>query len=130
MGSDAAPRHHLDDTKHHRITYTAIATSRFRECFDPGRRRRVHPRQPPRSWWTCRRRSGPQTPSVVYVVPTFGWQRQTETNVKRSVRFGGGLRVYLDRGWFSSGAGELLGVTLDAGAPAIRRGVTTGGSRT
>lgn len=30
----------------------------------------------------------------------------------RSVRFGGGLRVYLRRGWFSSGEGELLGVTL------------------
>ena len=58
-----------------------------------------------------------QPPGVVYVVPTFGWQRQTETNLKRSVRFGGGLRVYLDRGWFSSGGGELLGVTLDAAAP-------------
>jgi hypothetical protein len=30
----------------------------------------------------------------------------------RSVRFGGGLRVYLDRPWFSSGEGELLGVAL------------------
>jgi hypothetical protein len=45
-------------------------------------------------------------------VPTFGWQRQTETNVKRSVRFGGGLRIYLERGWFSSGTGELLGISL------------------
>ena len=54
----------------------------------------------------------PLAPSVVYVVPTFGWQRQVETNLKRSVRFGGGLRVYLERPWFSSGAGELLGVAL------------------
>jgi len=30
----------------------------------------------------------------------------------RSVRFGGGLRVYLRRPWFSSGEGELLGVAL------------------
>jgi hypothetical protein len=28
------------------------------------------------------------------------------------VRFGGGLRVYLNRPWFSSGEGELLGVAL------------------
>ena len=116
MGSDAAPRHHLDDTKHHRISYTAIATSRFRECFDPdvdgGFTRASRPVvvDVPAS-------ERPQTPSVVYVVPTFGWQRQTETNVKRSIRFGGGLRVYLERGWFSSGADELLGVTLDAAAP-------------
>ena len=32
--------------------------------------------------------------------------------MKRSVRFGGGLRVYLHRPWFSSGAEELLGVAL------------------
>jgi hypothetical protein len=49
---------------------------------------------------------------VVYVVPTFGWQRQTDTNLKRNVRFGGGLRIYLNRPWFSSGEGELLGVAL------------------
>ena len=116
MSSDAAPRHHLDDTKHHRITYTAVATSRFRECFDPdedgGFTRTSEPVvvDVPAS-------ERPQPPSIVYVVPTFGWQRQTETNVKRSVRFGGGLRVYLERGWFSSGIDELLGVTLDAAAP-------------
>ncbi|HEY0368105.1 MAG TPA: hypothetical protein VGC85_00780, partial [Chthoniobacterales bacterium] len=49
---------------------------------------------------------------VAYVIPTFGWERQTETNLKRSVRYGGGLRVYLERPWFSSGEGELLGVAL------------------
>jgi hypothetical protein len=56
--------------------------------------------------------AGLLAPDVVYALPTFGWQRQTETNLKRSVRFGGGLRVYLRRPWFSSGAGELLGVAL------------------
>jgi hypothetical protein len=30
---DAAPRHHFNDTKHHRVTYTAVATSRFRDYF-------------------------------------------------------------------------------------------------
>src|SRR5262249_20085151 len=54
----------------------------------------------------------PLAPAVVYVLPTFGWQRQSDTNLKRSVRFGGGLRVYLERPWFSSGEGELLGVAL------------------
>jgi hypothetical protein len=54
----------------------------------------------------------PLAPELLYVVPTFGWQRQTDTNVMRSVRFGGGLRVYMKRPWFSSGEGELLGVAL------------------
>ena len=54
----------------------------------------------------------PAAPQISYIVPTFGWQRETQTNLKRSVRFGGGLRLYLERPWFSSGMGELLGVTL------------------
>jgi len=106
---NAAPRHAIGDTKHHVVTYKATSTSRFREYFPPD--------------LDFTRESGPVVvdvpaserplaPSVVYVVPTFGWQRQTETNLMRSVRFGGGLRVYLDRPWFSSGEGELLGVAL------------------
>ena len=33
IGTNAAPCHHLNDTKHHRICYTARATSRYREYF-------------------------------------------------------------------------------------------------
>ena len=108
---DAAPRHHLNDTRHHRISYRAVATSRFRDYFPPdqagGFTRESEPMvvDVPAS-------TRPTPPQIAYVVPTFGWQRQTETNLKRSVRFGGGLRVYLERPWFSSGEGELLGVTV------------------
>jgi hypothetical protein len=112
--ANAAPRHLLEDTKHHRVTYTAVASSRFREYFPQedglGFARESEPIvvDVPAS-------ARPLAPSVVYVVPTFGWQRQTETNLMRSVRFGGGLRVYLERGWYSSGDGELLGATLWTG---------------
>jgi hypothetical protein len=106
---NAAPRHLFNDTKRRRVTYTAVATSRFREYFPPelGFTRSSDPVtvDVPAS-------ARPVAPSVLYVLPTFGWQRQTETNVRRSVRFGGGLRVYLERPWFSSGEGELLGVAL------------------
>ena len=106
---DAAPRHYFNDTHYHRVTYTARATSRYREYFpqDQGLdfRRDSLPMavDVPAS-------ARPAAPLVDYVIPTFGWQRQSQTNLKRSVRFGGGLRVYLDRPWFSSGDGELLGV--------------------
>jgi hypothetical protein len=36
------------------------------------------------------------------------------------VRTGGGLRVYIERPWFSSGLGELLGVALASGGPIDR----------
>jgi hypothetical protein len=62
----------------------------------------------------------PVAPHVLYVVPTFGWQRETQTNQKRSVRIGGGLRVYLDGPWYSSGIGELLGAALWTGGQADR----------
>jgi hypothetical protein len=108
---DAAPRHYLNDCKHHRINYSAVATSRFREYFAPdvaGGFTRTSDSllvDVPAS-------ARPSAPLIAYVVPTFGWQRQIETNLKRSVRFGGGLRVYLERPWYSSGEGELLGVSL------------------
>jgi hypothetical protein len=106
---NAAPRHLLNDAKHHRVSYTAVATSRFREYFpqdlDFSRKSDSVTVDVPAS-------ARPVAPTVAYVIPTFGWQRQTETNLMRSVRFGGGLRVYLHRPWFSSGAGELLGVAL------------------
>lgn len=109
---DAAPRHALGDTKHHRVTYTAVATSRFREYFEPGLPANAFTRTGPPVVVDVPASAPPLAPDVVYALPTFGWQRQTDTNVMRSVRFGGGIRVYLRRPWFSSGEGELLGVTV------------------
>lgn len=117
--SDAAPRHQFNDTKRRKVAYTAVASSRYREYF-PSDAAQEENGLPPLDFT---RRSEPivvdvpasarpAAPSVLYVLPTFGWQRQTDTNIRRSVRFGGGLRVYMERPWFSSGEGELLGVAL------------------
>lgn len=117
--SDAAPRHQFNDARRRRVTYTAVASSRYREYFPSDAAQEANGLEPldftrlsepvvvdvPAS-------ARPVAPGVLYVLPTFGWQRQTETNIRRSVRFGGGLRVYLERPWFSSGEGELLGVAL------------------
>lgn len=126
----AAPRHVVGDTRHHRITYRAVAVSRDADCFEappapvPADPRDPIPSLPPEDRFS--RESArlevsipasarPLAPEVAYVLPSFGWQRQTDTAVKRSVRLGGGLRVYLKRPWFSSGDGELLGVALWSG---------------
>ena len=90
MDQNAAPRHYFNDTRHHCVTYTAVATSRFREYFseslDFTRSSDPIVVDVPAS-------ARPVAPSVVYVLPTFGWQRQTDTNIMRSVRFGGGLAL-------------------------------------
>jgi hypothetical protein len=49
---------------------------------------------------------------VVYIVPTFKWTDATTTQSLDITRQGNGLRVWLERPWFSSGNGELLGVVI------------------
>jgi hypothetical protein len=50
---------------------------------------------------------------VLYVVPTYGWTRTTDADGRQtSWRRGGGLRVYLNRPWHTSGYGEMLAIVL------------------
>jgi hypothetical protein len=110
--SDAAtfPQHEFHDHKHRVVEYTPVAASRFRDYFAadvPGGVTRTGPAVMV-SIPSSRR---PDAPGLRYVVPSFAWEREEETNL-RSHRRSGGLRIFLDRGWWSSGAGELLGVVL------------------
>lgn len=110
--------HELGDTKHRRIDYRAVATTRYRECF-PGKAEITRTSQP--VTLSIPSSARPASPSVLYVVPTFGWNREsTGPSERASTRIGGGLRVYLERPWFSSGEGELLGVVVlsQRGVPA------------
>jgi hypothetical protein len=57
----------------------------------------------------------PAAPKLLYVVPTFSWSTENVPEGQGSVairRAGGGLRIYMERPWFSSGDGELLGAVL------------------
>lgn len=118
MGGRSGHRHEFGDTKYRRITYTITSTSRFREQMpaeigsDAGQL--VRKSEP--ITIDVPNAAPPAIPDVVYVVPTFGWERTREPGKLTSLRKGGGLRIYLERPWFSSGDGELLGVLL-AGAP-------------
>jgi hypothetical protein len=106
----AAPIHHFQDTRHRWVEYTALATSRFQEYFAaPGA---GFTRSSPMLVVDVPSSSRPVAPDIAYVVPTFGWTAQNVGNVKSNIRRGGGLRVYLNRGWYSSGQDELLGVVL------------------
>jgi hypothetical protein len=108
---DATPRHYLGDTKHRRITYMAVATSRYRDYFPQDQNLNFTRTSSPVEV-NVPASARPPLVSVRYVLPTFGWERQSSTNLVRSVRYGGGMRVYLERPWYESGEGELLGVVL------------------
>jgi len=132
MSGRSGHRHEFGDTKHRRVTYTLTETTRFREQMPEAVASNVE---------LLVRRSDPITvdvpnaappamPRVVYVVPTFGWERKRELGKFTSIRKGGGLRVYLERPWFSSGDGELLGVVLTSipGVPTERAAAAGAGT--
>lgn len=108
--NDERPRQEFGDTKHRVIDYTPRATTRYREYFSPELYNQIDlitesgaplVRNIPSS-------ARPDVPEVLYVIPTFRWE---DTSHGRK-RIGRGLRIYLDRPWWSSGEGELLAAIL------------------
>lgn len=119
-------RHEFRDTRHRWVHYRATATTRFREYFPPeitdDPTLVTHEGPEVRLDVPSSRR--PEPPDVLYVVPTWTWTTRRMPGLPRpgarpgpattlTTRSGGGLRVYLDRPWWSSGADELLGVVLE-----------------
>jgi hypothetical protein len=107
-------RHDFGDTKHRTVRYTATATTRFREYFPPEitadpanitRTGTVREIEVPSS-------ARPAAPKVLYAVPTFRWQVESGADGSVVSRRRSGLRLYLERPWYSSGDGELLGVVV------------------
>ncbi len=111
--------HQLGDTRHRTIDYRMRATTRYREYFDP----RTVPTPDDLSVVGPVRQvdvpssARPAKPVVADVLPLFRWYEQTEPEqpfaLRRTRR--AGLRIYLERPWYSSGDGELLGVVLAFG---------------
>lgn len=56
----------------------------------------------------------PAAPNILYVIPTFRWEEEEGLGPDQMTRHrrGGGLRVYMDRPWYSSGEGEQLAAVL------------------
>ena len=92
---------------------------------------RLHPEQKatpkaPKSTFIVLNSARPAAPKVLYIVPTFKWDPPpSETGDRKhkwatisggkvlgSKRTGNGLRVYLERPWYSSGDEEKLGVVM------------------
>lgn len=106
--------HAFHDTRYRRVVYELDATSRYGEFMTDAIRATpgsmTIKSDNTRRW--VQSSAPPPPPQVLYVIPTFGWSRQGDANQQVSLRAGGGLRVYLDRPWFSTGFGEMLAVVL------------------
>lgn len=111
-GTSLPPKQEFHDTKYHLVEYTPVAVTRFREYF---------PAATNTAAATTSRGTGmavkvlnsarPASPKFLYSLPVFEWDTPPGTpGVVKRRRTGGGLRIYLERPWFSSGDGELLGI--------------------
>ncbi|MCB0714115.1 MAG: hypothetical protein KDD67_17455 [Ignavibacteriae bacterium] len=128
---DERRRHDFGDTKYRRVTYRSVSTSRFREYFldvipkvdpkyDDLDDQRSDEQDTSKALLT---RTGetveldilnsarPEAPKILYVIPSYGWEKQEEGDEIISKRVSG-LRVWMERPWYSSGDGELLGVVV------------------
>jgi hypothetical protein len=108
--------HEFGDTRYRKVDYHMIAASRFREYFAlpvgevpenvsrAGSVVTVH----------VLSTAAPAKPSVAHVVPLMRWEEtgDLESAERTSTRYGAGVRVWLERPWFSSGEGELLAVVF------------------
>jgi hypothetical protein len=103
----------FDDGRHRRVQLQYEATSRFTDYFDrpqdgtterfriPSEAVEIHiPARVP-----------PAAPGFYYAVPTFSFEHEKKKHEVTARRLGG-LRLYFQRGWFSSGADEMLAVVF------------------
>jgi hypothetical protein len=112
VGQQRVSRHELGDTRHRKVRYHPVATTRFREYFPESIIADAAniTAEGPEVELSIPNSARPDPPRVMYVIPTFRWEEDVVRMGTRRTRKGGGLRVYLDRPWYSSGEGELLGV--------------------
>jgi hypothetical protein len=122
--------HNFGDTKHRHVTYSLRATTRFREYYPPSPKAE-NPEQEEDIQQKERNRysiefgptevnvlstARPPVPNLAYVIPTFRWEQSVTKKVgSDSHRWGGGLRIYLERPWFASGVHERLAIVLYPG---------------
>lgn len=114
--------HQFADTRHRKVTYRFRASTRFREYFAP-ELLAPDPANPLDDGQSVVSRpvtvhvpssAQPAAPVVHSVIPLFRWNLTTEPEqpmARRHIRQAG-VRIYLERPWFSSGEGELLAVLL------------------
>ncbi|WP_093769538.1 hypothetical protein [Streptomyces sp. F-7] len=106
-------RQEFGDTRRRHVTYCATAVSRFQDCF---------PRATADDSQACLSEgvlevtdvpssARPPAPKVLHTVPTFRWTRSHDGQKSLTRwRYGGGLRVLLERPWYVSGDGERIAV--------------------
>lgn len=117
--------HTFPDTKARSVKYRLYGSSRYREFFTPNELPDVNDAGSQGNVVEVNvPSSSVPAPAVVHdAIPMFMWEQSTEPEQPFAVRRvrRSGVRVWLDRPWFSSGRGEMLAV-IATGDPALAGG--------
>jgi hypothetical protein len=110
-----APNARIDfgDTKYRSIKFRCTASTRYAEYYNPADvadpTQTTLPGDLTTTAYTVFNSATGPVPDVAYVVPTFNWDTTSGTTHTRT---GSSVRIYLNRPWFQTGDGELLGVLV------------------
>jgi hypothetical protein len=114
--------HNLPDTKARMVKYRLYGSSRYREFFPPNGLPDVGDPESAGNEVEVNipSSSSPAPPVVHDVIPMFLWEQTTEPEHPFAVRRirRSGVRIWLDRGWYSSGRGEMLAI-ITTGDPTL-----------
>lgn len=108
--------HHFGDTRHRTVDYTVRGTTRYREFFplEVAAGKEDLSRVSTVTRVVVNSSARPAKVVVRDVLPLLVWSDATQVaqpfGVRRTRR--AGVRIYLDRPWFTTGDGELLGVVV------------------
>ncbi|NMR28112.1 hypothetical protein [Crystallibacter degradans] len=110
--------HEFGDPRYRRVSYLPTAATRFREYFDPAMPAADGQAAGVPVTVDILNSAPPAKPVVQQVLPLMGYAQTRENGDGiTSTRSALGLRVWLARPWFSSGAGEKLAVVCNGGGP-------------
>ncbi|HEY0513787.1 MAG TPA: hypothetical protein VGH73_17900 [Thermoanaerobaculia bacterium] len=101
------------DGRHRRVQLQYDATSRFVDYYDRAQDETTERFRIPSDTVELHvpARIPPAAPGFYYAIPTFSFAHERKKH-EVTTRRQGGLRLYFQRGWFSSGADEMLAVVF------------------
>jgi hypothetical protein len=108
--------HAFQDTKHRKVRYAPIATTRYREYFTLLAQNNpkfvLSNNGSPSLEINILSTARPAPPLIEYVIPSFNWLKSSSPGKQETHMRTANVQVYMKRPWFSSGEGEMLGVVL------------------
>ncbi|TMI99560.1 MAG: hypothetical protein E6G97_21835 [Alphaproteobacteria bacterium] len=126
---DFARRHEFPTTKHYAVKYRMVATTRYREYYDPkfvAKPENITIRSEESQTFHILNTVPPPAPDFVYVLPiliheqeaavaALPYGKKKPPPTRRKIRRG--LRVYMRRNWYLSGQDEKLAVVFAPSSP-------------